>query len=68
MFNLNSITEESCYPHDLHIYTSSLKDMQWYGEQCKELGIKYIGLCCGNCPLLTKALALTLGKETKLQK
>ena len=65
MCNLFSITYlplgERAFPMNLGPHCSSRDDIVKFGMECKEIGVQYIGLCCGNCAHLTRTLAETMG-------
>ncbi|XP_072036079.1 S-methylmethionine--homocysteine S-methyltransferase BHMT2-like isoform X2 [Amphiura filiformis] len=42
---------------------SSRSDIYEFGLRCKELGIQYVGLCCGNSAHYTRALCEALGRK-----
>ncbi|XP_072036077.1 betaine--homocysteine S-methyltransferase 1-like [Amphiura filiformis] len=42
---------------------SSREDVFNFGLRCKELGIQYVGLCCGNSAHYTRALCEALGRK-----
>ena len=46
----------------------SYKDVNWYADKCKEIGVNYVGLCCGNDPSYMKTLANSYGRVTTLDK
>lgn len=50
------------YPHGLDAFHISTREVTRFTEQCKELGLKYIGLCCGNTGNYTRAMAVALAK------
>ena len=39
------------------------KDIYNFGKRVQELGIKYVGLCCGNSAHFTRSLAESLGRK-----
>ncbi|XP_066278064.1 betaine--homocysteine S-methyltransferase 1-like [Branchiostoma lanceolatum] len=39
-----------------------------FGQRCKELGVQYVGLCCGNAPHFTRTLAETMGRTPPASK
>ena len=41
----------------------SRKDVHEFGLRMKELGIQYVGLCCGNSAHYTRSLAESLGRK-----
>jgi len=61
-------TGESCYPHDLVQHSISLKEVTWFADQCKEIGVDYIGLCCGNDPNYMRTLTKVFGRNSALDK
>ena len=50
------------YPHGLDAFGVSPAEIVKFTKRCMELGLKYMGLCCGNSGTLTRAMAETLGK------
>ncbi|XP_070568445.1 betaine--homocysteine S-methyltransferase 1-like [Ptychodera flava] len=58
------IDGERLFPLDLEVVSCSRTDIARFADQCKDLDIKYVGLCCGNQAYLTRALAERLGRKT----
>lgn len=56
------LTGERLFPTNLDCMTVTRDDVTKFGQRCKELGIQFVGLCCGNSSHLTRALAESLGK------
>lgn len=62
------LTDKCCpdnnpvYPHGLDAFCVSQVEITNYTKRCKELGLKYFGLCCGNCGNYTRAMAEALGR------
>ena len=56
------------YPDNLDAVRSSRADIRKFAEEAKELGIQYIGLCCGNAPILTREVAQVYGREPPASK
>ena len=50
------------YPHGLDAFQVSTKEVTDFTQTCKELGVKYYALCCGNNGNYTRALTTALGK------
>jgi len=48
---------------DLDSYTSTRYDFASFGEDCKRLGIQYVGTCCGAAPHHVRALAIAMGRS-----
>ena len=63
-----TITDSCCaennpvYPHGLDAFYVSTKEIVKFTERCMELGLKYMGICCGNTGNYTRAMAETLGR------
>ena len=56
------------FPIDLDAHFCSRSQIHKFGEQCKELGIQYVGLCCGNCAHYTRTLGESLGRSPPASK
>ncbi|XP_070570375.1 S-methylmethionine--homocysteine S-methyltransferase BHMT2-like [Ptychodera flava] len=54
---------EQLFPTNLEVASCSHGDIVEFGKECKELGIQYVGICCGNRPCLTRTLAESLGRK-----
>ncbi|XP_011673815.2 betaine--homocysteine S-methyltransferase 1 [Strongylocentrotus purpuratus] len=61
-------TDEIAFPLNLDCLLCSRDDIAKFGRKCEELGINYVGLCCGNSPHLTRSLAESLGRVTPASK
>ena len=63
-----NLTDKCCpennpvYPHGLDPFYVSEVEIVKFTKRCMELGLKYIGLCCGNTGSYTRAMAETLGR------
>ena len=51
------------YPEGLDAFHVCTNEVTWFTEQCVALGLKYMGLCCGNTGSYTRAMAIALGKN-----
>ena len=51
------------YPHGLDAFQVSVKEVQDFTQSCKEMGIKYYALCCGNTGNYTRAMTTALGRN-----
>ena len=40
-----------------------MSDVEWYGQQLKEIGVEYVGFCCGNTGSYTRTLAMQFGRR-----
>ncbi|XP_077977138.1 betaine--homocysteine S-methyltransferase 1-like [Glandiceps talaboti] len=57
------LTGKKLFPAEIDVLSCSREDIKEFGEQCKKLGINYVGVCCGNRPFYTRALAESLGRS-----
>ena len=63
------LTDKCCpdnnpvYPHGLDAFYVSVAEITNFTKRCKELGLKYYGLCCGNTGNYTRAMAEALGRS-----
>ncbi|CAI9738654.1 Hypothetical predicted protein [Octopus vulgaris] len=46
-------------------FQCSRNEIEFFGNACKEIGVQYIGLCCGNTSDYFRLLCETCGKTTK---
>ena len=66
--------EDSCsinnpvYPHGLDAFQVSTREVTEFTKRCKEMGLKYLGLCCGNTGNYTRAMAEALGRKPPASK
>ena len=51
------------YPHGVDAFYVSEVEIVKFTKRCMELGLKYIGICCGNTGNYTRAMAETLGRK-----
>ena len=62
------LTDKCCpdnnpvYPHGLDAFYVSVAEITNFTTRCRELGLKYMGLCCGNTGNYTRAMAEALGR------
>jgi len=62
------ISDEDCYPHDMKEHYVSIKEIEWFAEECKRMELSYIGLCCGNDASYMRALSKSFGRSCALDK
>jgi betaine-homocysteine S-methyltransferase len=55
--------EERAFPIALDPFTCTRFDMAQFALQARELGVDYIGICCGAGPHHVRAMAEALGRE-----
>ncbi|XP_036367703.1 betaine--homocysteine S-methyltransferase 1-like [Octopus sinensis] len=58
-------TGEAAFPSNLFQFHCSKNEIEFFGNACKEIGVQYIGLCCGNTSDYFRLLCETCGKTTK---
>ena len=69
-----SLTDSICpannpvYPRGMEPFCVSPVEIQQFTERCLELGLKYLGICCGNSGELTRAMAETMGRKPPASK
>jgi methionine synthase I (cobalamin-dependent) len=51
------------YPRGLDAVQVCTNEVTEFTNQCKDMGLKYMGLCCGNTGNYTRAMALALGRK-----
>ena len=51
------------YPHGLDAFYVSVVEVTNFAKRCKELGMQYMGLCCGNSGNYTRAMAEAIGRR-----
>lgn len=56
-------TGKYCFPNDLAQFQCSLNEIEYFGQSCKDIGVQYVGLCCGNNAEFFRHLVETLGKS-----
>jgi len=63
------LTDKCCpdnnpvYPHGVDAFFVSEVEIVKFTKRCMELGLKYIGICCGNTGNYTRVMAETLGRK-----
>ncbi|XP_022100728.1 betaine--homocysteine S-methyltransferase 1-like [Acanthaster planci] len=57
------VSGEPLFPENLDSTQCNRKEIYNFGKRIQELGIKYVGLCCGNSAHLTRSLAESLGRK-----
>jgi len=53
---------ERCYT-ELETHVLTRYQVAEFTKQCMEIGVNYMGLCCGGAPYMIRAMAETLGKR-----
>ena len=68
MFPCRSSPDENAFPLELHTCLCSRAQIADFGAQCRQIGIQYVGLCCGNSANLTRVLAEAYGRTPAASK
>ena len=65
----HTLTDKACpennpvYPDGLDAFGVSQVEIVQFTKHCMELGLHYIGVCCGNTGSYTRAMAQAMGKD-----
>ena len=54
--------ERSAYPTDLNSWLVTVTQVRTFARQAWDLGVRYLGLCCGNRAHYTRALVEEIGR------
>ena len=69
-----NLTDKFCpennpvYPHGLSSFFVSEVEIAKFTKTCVDLGLKYMGICCGNTGNYMRTMAEAVGRETALSK
>ena len=50
------------YPDDLDSARCNVSDFKRFAKKALEIGVQYLGICCGNCAVYFRALAEACGR------
>ncbi|KAF6034419.1 hypothetical protein EB796_007269 [Bugula neritina] len=50
------------FPMNLLAHCLGRSDLEWYAKELKDIGVNYVGMCCGNCPTYTRTIAMEFGR------
>ena len=50
------------YPVDMNCAMCNIAEIQKFATEAKEIGVQYIGLCCGNVPNMLREVAEIYGR------
>ena len=50
------------YPHGMEAFCVSPVEITSFTKRCLDLGMKYLGICCGNSGQLTRSMAEAMGR------
>ncbi|XP_005109436.2 betaine--homocysteine S-methyltransferase 1 [Aplysia californica] len=65
---IDPITGERSFPYDLPGQTCSRTEIEKFSTACRELGVTYVGLCCGNCSHYMRIVAEIFGRNPEASK
>ncbi|ELU10764.1 hypothetical protein CAPTEDRAFT_200197 [Capitella teleta] len=64
MVNLKDpVTGENAFPGELDPWLCTRRRIDEFTKELKEIGVQYLGLCCGNRAHFTRAMAEALGRK-----
>lgn len=55
-------TGQRAFPNNLDYFLCSADQIAKFGQDCKDIGVQYVGICCGNCSRYFRRLAETMGR------
>ena len=58
-----TLADEGAFPLELQTCLSTRAEIKHFAEECKKMGIQYIGLCCGNSPHIMRIVTEVYGKS-----
>jgi betaine-homocysteine S-methyltransferase len=61
--DISDFTAMNEFPFETEVLSLSRKEMGRYASQAHDLGIQYIGSCCGSIPVHVREMARALGKK-----
>ena len=65
---MHSISGDILYPDNINSCMCNRSDIRKFAMEAKEIGVQYIGLCCGNAPNFTRELAEVYGRTPEASK
>ncbi|GFR76267.1 betaine--homocysteine S-methyltransferase 1-like [Elysia marginata] len=61
-------TKKQAFPYDLPAQCCSRSEIEEFARECRDLGVEYIGLCCGNCSHYLRIVAEVYGHHAPASK
>ena len=49
--------EKQAFPNDLPAQCCSRSEIEEFAKECRDLGVEYVGLCCGSCSHYLRVVA-----------
>ncbi|CAG2229440.1 BHMT [Mytilus edulis] len=65
---INPETGKDAFPEDLTAFHCSRTQIRKFAEEAKELGVQYVGLCCGNASHFMRIVAEVYGRTPPASK
>jgi len=65
---IDPYTGKCAFPVDLPAHLCSRSEIEDFTNVCKELGVQYVGLCCGNASHYTRIVAEVYGRDPPASK
>ncbi|XP_014679544.1 PREDICTED: LOW QUALITY PROTEIN: betaine--homocysteine S-methyltransferase 1-like [Priapulus caudatus] len=68
---MQTLTDENgkrAFPNNLEAHLNSRDQIAQFAKDCQEIGIQYVGLCCGNMACYMRTIAETLGRTPPASK
>ncbi|XP_048240562.1 betaine--homocysteine S-methyltransferase 1-like [Haliotis rufescens] len=59
---IDPYTGKRAFP-DLSSQLCGVAEVTDFAKECKEIGVQFVGLCCGNTPAMTRAVAEAYGRR-----
>ncbi|CAL1532769.1 unnamed protein product [Lymnaea stagnalis] len=56
-------TGKPAFPYDLPGHTCTRTEIEEFAKSCQEIGVNYVGLCCGNASHYTRIVAEVYGRR-----
>ncbi|KAK3798002.1 hypothetical protein RRG08_034563 [Elysia crispata] len=61
-------TKKQAFPYNLPAQCSSRSEIEEFAKECRDLGVEYVGLCCGNCSHYLRVVAEIYGRSPPASK
>ena len=67
-YDIVNVVDRMAFPDDLPAFASSNSHVRRWAHEIKDLGIKYVGLCCGNASHYTRTVVEVYGRTPPASK
>ncbi|KAK3798001.1 hypothetical protein RRG08_034562 [Elysia crispata] len=61
-------SNQHAFPFDLPALCCSRREIKEFARECRDLGVEYVGLCCGNCSHYLRVVAEEYGRKPPASK